>query len=96
MQKRVYFVLGMLTSAVLIYMLIQKRWSQWAQAQTYEAGVRDFNAQAAEDRAARRANMTPEQKIRLEMMKQEYRMQALEELDEEEEKKRHGKKKTGD
>jgi hypothetical protein len=36
MQKRLYFVLGMVTSAILIYLLIQKRWAEWTQAQRYE------------------------------------------------------------
>lgn len=94
MQRRFYFVLGMLTSAILIYMLFKKSFVALAQAQAYEAGLREQNARDAEERAARRERLTPEQKMRIEIMKQEYRMQALEEL--EEEKKRHGKKKTGD
>lgn len=96
MQKRLYFVLGMVTSAILLYLAFKKSFVELAQFRASQAGLRELNAHEAEERAARWAMLTPEQKIRIEMMKQEYRMQALEELDEQEAKKQHGKKKNDD
>ncbi len=82
MRHRVYFLLGILTGAIGVYLLVQQSLAEVARSRRSDAAAKEIFDSYAEQRAAREARLTPQQKIRREVMKQELRMEALEELDE--------------
>lgn len=95
MRHRIYFLLGVLTGAIGVYLLVQKSLAEVARIQRSDEATKELLESYAEEDAARRAKLTPEQRIRLEIMKQEYRMEALENIERrkqaKEEKKRDAK-----
>ncbi len=95
MRHRVYFVLGMLTGAIGVYLLVQKSLAEVARIRRSDAAAKEALESYAEEHAARDARLTPEKRIQLEIMKQEYRMEALENIERrkraKEEKKRNAK-----